>query len=100
MPLAPAQLSQENWIPQRLCDQCYLQTAMNRFGDFLIPQKEGAVTENHVRGEIGEVLLGRKKGRQSDEEITVFKSLGIAAEDIFAAWHIYQKINTHKGGIR
>jgi ornithine cyclodeaminase/alanine dehydrogenase-like protein (mu-crystallin family) len=79
-----------------LFTDCY-ESLFNEAGDFLIPQKEGAVTENHVRGEIGEVLLGRKKGRQSDEEITVFKSLGIAAEDIFAAWHIYQKVNKDKG---
>jgi len=78
-----------------LFTDCY-ESLFNEAGDFLIPKKEGAVTEKQVRGEIGEVLLGKKKGRQSDEEITVFKSLGIAAEDIFAAWHIYQKINTHK----
>jgi len=34
-----------------------------------------------------------KKGRVNNEEITLFKSLGIASEDIFSCWHIYQKLN-------
>ena len=72
------------------------ESLFNEAGDFLIPKKEGAVTDEHVKGEIGEVLSGTKKGRENDEEITVFKSLGIAAEDIFSAYHIYEKINANK----
>jgi ornithine cyclodeaminase len=68
------------------------ESVYNEAGDFLIPKKEGAVTDEHVKGEIGEVLSGTKKGRENDKEITVFKSLGIAAEDIFSAYHIYEKI--------
>jgi ornithine cyclodeaminase len=68
------------------------ESVFNEAGDFLIPKNEGAVTDDHVKAEIGEVLSGTKKGREKDEEITVFKSLGIAAEDIFSAWHIYEKI--------
>ena len=68
------------------------ESIFNEAGDFLIPKKEGAITDMHVRAEIGEVLSGTKKGRENEEEITVFKSLGIAAEDIFSAYHIYQKI--------
>ena len=70
---------------------CY-ESLFNEAGDFLIPKKEGAITDNHVKGELGEVLAGTKKGRENDDEITVFKSLGIAAEDIFSAYHIYQKM--------
>jgi len=65
----------------------------NEAGDFLIPKKEGAIGDDHVTGDIGEVLSGLKKGRENKDEITIFKSLGIASEDIFSAWHIYQKIN-------
>lgn len=65
----------------------------NEAGDFLIPKKEGAIGDDHVLGDIGEVLSGVKKGRENNNEITIFKSLGIASEDIFSAWHIYQKIN-------
>jgi ornithine cyclodeaminase len=74
----------------RLFTDCY-ESLFNEAGDFLIPRNEGAITNDHVKGELGEILLGRKKGRENDEEITVFKSLGIASEDIFSAWHIYQK---------
>jgi ornithine cyclodeaminase len=69
------------------------ESLFNEAGDFLIPKKEGVVTDDHVKAEIGEVLSGTKKGREDDKEITVFKSLGIAAEDIFSAYHIYEKIN-------
>ena len=72
------------------------ESLFNEAGDFLIPKKEGAITNEHVKAEIGEVLSGTKKGRENEEEITVFKSLGIAAEDIFSAYHIYQKINSDK----
>jgi len=68
------------------------ESLFNEAGDFLIPKKEGVVTDDHVKAEIGEVLSGTKKGRENDKEITVFKSLGIAAEDIFSAYHIYEKI--------
>lgn len=60
-------------------------------GDFLIPKAEGAVGDDHVAGEIGEVLAGLKPGRESAEEITLFKSLGIAVEDLAAADFILRK---------
>lgn len=75
----------------KLFADCY-ESLFKEAGDFLIPKKEGAITDEHVKAEIGEVLIGTKKGREHDEEITVFKSLGIAAEDIFSAYHIYEKI--------
>jgi ornithine cyclodeaminase/alanine dehydrogenase-like protein (mu-crystallin family) len=62
-------------------------------GDFLIPKQEGIVTEAHVKGELGEVLTAAKPGRTSPAEITLFKSLGIAAEDLYAAWHIYKALH-------
>ena len=77
----------------KLYADCY-ESIFREAGDFLIPKKEGVITDNHVKGEIGEVLIGRKKGRENDQEITIFKSLGIAVEDIFSAWHIYKKINS------
>jgi alanine dehydrogenase len=60
-------------------------------GDFLFARAEGAVADDHIRGEIGEVLEGKVPGRGSDEEITLFKSLGIAVEDLAAGWHVYRK---------
>jgi ornithine cyclodeaminase len=65
------------------------ESALAEAGDFLIPKAEGAVGDDHIRGEIGELLLGRLPGRQSHEEITLFKSLGLAVEDVAAARVIY-----------
>ena len=79
-------------VRSKLFTDCY-DSIFNEAGDFLIPKKEGAVTDDHVKAELGEVLTGVKKGRENNDEITVFKSLGIAAEDIFSAFHIYKKIN-------
>jgi ornithine cyclodeaminase len=61
------------------------ESAENEAGDYLIPLREGAIAAGHIRGEIGDVLLGRSPGRTSAEEITVFKSLGLAVEDLAAA---------------
>ena len=78
-------------VKAKLFTDCY-ESLFNEAGDFLIPKKEGTVTDRHVKGELGELLMGTKKGRKNDNEITLFKSLGIAAEDIFSAYHVYQKI--------
>lgn len=64
----------------------------NEAGDFIIPKKEGAVNDDHVKGELGELMAGIKKGRENNDEITVFKSLGLAIEDIYAADHVYQTL--------
>ena len=66
------------------------ESIFNEAGDFIIPKKEGAIDDSHVKGEIGEVMSGIKKGRENDDEITFFKSLGIAIEDIYAATHVYK----------
>lgn len=65
------------------------ESAVNEAGDFLIPKQEGAIRDDHILGEIGEVLLGRVKGRTSPEDITIFKSLGIAVEDLASAQFLY-----------
>jgi ornithine cyclodeaminase len=67
------------------------ESTINEAGDFLFPKKEGAITDDHIVAELGEILLGQARGRQSDEEITLFKSLGISVEDVASARHIYDK---------
>jgi ornithine cyclodeaminase len=67
------------------------ESTVNEAGDFLFPKKEGAVGDDHILGEIGEILLGKVKGRESADEVTLFKSLGLAVEDIASAQHIYAK---------
>jgi ornithine cyclodeaminase/alanine dehydrogenase-like protein (mu-crystallin family) len=51
-------------------------------GEYLMARAAGVIGPDHIAGEIGEVAAGEKPGRRSDEEITLFKSLGIAAEDV------------------
>jgi ornithine cyclodeaminase len=67
------------------------ESLFNEAGDFLIPKKEGAVTDEHVKAEIGEVLSGTKKGRENDKEITVFKSLVLRQKIFFQHYHIYER---------
>ncbi len=67
------------------------ESALNEAGDFLIPKSEGAVDDSHIRGELGELLLEQVAGRESADEITLFKSLGLAIEDLAAAQALYQK---------
>jgi ornithine cyclodeaminase/alanine dehydrogenase len=58
-------------------------------GDILIPIKEGAVTEDHIYASLGEIVVGDKPGRENAEEITVFKSCGLAIQDVSTALAIY-----------
>jgi ornithine cyclodeaminase/alanine dehydrogenase-like protein (mu-crystallin family) len=75
-----------------------LESALAESGDFLIPRAEGAIGDDHIAGELGDVLLGQLAGRRSDDELTLFKSLGIAVEDLAAAHHIYtQALATGSG---
>ena len=60
-------------------------------GDLLIPRAEGEIDDGHVVGELGELLLQQVGGRRNQTEITVFKSLGLAAQDLLAAWYVLQR---------
>jgi ornithine cyclodeaminase/alanine dehydrogenase-like protein (mu-crystallin family) len=59
-------------------------------GDYRLAAAEGAVTEDQVRAELGELLLGMATGRARAEEITIFESLGLAIEDLVAASRAYK----------
>jgi ornithine cyclodeaminase len=59
--------------------------ALKEAGDLLLPIGEGAIDADHIVGELGDVVAGRRPGRRSDREVTVFKSLGMAVEDVAAA---------------
>lgn len=67
------------------------ESARTEAGDFLIPKQEGAIDDDHIQGEIGELLLGHVPGRTSPDEITLFKSTGLAIEDVASAHHVYQR---------
>ena len=82
------ELDTESVVRARLFVDCR-ESTVNEAGDFLIPKQEGAVTDDHIQGELGEILLGRIQGRQSADEVTLFKSLGVAVEDLAAATYVY-----------
>ena len=72
-----------------ICDQ--KDACLAEAGDIQIPLEEGAMTEDDIYGEIGDLVTGAKKGRESDEEITLFKSVGLSIQDISTAYHVYQR---------
>jgi ornithine cyclodeaminase len=61
------------------------ESTLNESGDYLLAVEEQGIGPDHIMAELGEVLAGSHPGRRTDEELTVFKSLGIAAEDLAAA---------------
>ena len=67
------------------------ESAENEAGDFVLALAEGAIGEDHIAAELGDVLTGAHPGRTSGDEITVFESLGLAVEDLFAAEYVVQR---------
>jgi ornithine cyclodeaminase/alanine dehydrogenase-like protein (mu-crystallin family) len=74
------------------------ESTVNEAGDFLFPQREGAIGPDHIRAELGELLIGAAEGRRSDGELTVFKSLGLAVEDLAAAEHVLRRAEAENVG--
>ncbi len=67
-------------------------------GDLQIPIQEGALSTDKIYGELGEIVVGKKKGRENDREITLFKSVGLSIQDISTAFHVYKKALERKVG--
>jgi ornithine cyclodeaminase len=61
----------------------------NESGDYLLARADGADVE--IAAELGEIIAGKHPGRTSDDELTVFKSLGLAVEDLAAAQYLYDR---------
>jgi ornithine cyclodeaminase len=76
------------------------ESALNESGDFLLAKRDGLIGDDHILAEVGEVLIGRHPGRTSDKEITLFKSLGLAIEDLASAHHIYERAMREGRGVR
>jgi ornithine cyclodeaminase len=66
-----------------------MESAMREAGDLLLAIDEGAVTADGFAGELGGVLAGRVQGRRTADEVTLFKSVGLGAEDVAAARATY-----------
>jgi ornithine cyclodeaminase len=75
------------------------ESALKEPGDIIVPLKNGEITPDHIVGEVGEVLLGQAPGRGSDDEITLFKSLGLAIEDLASASFVYEEAKRTKTGV-
>jgi ornithine cyclodeaminase len=76
------------------------ESALNEAGDYLLAMREGAIGPQHIRAEIGEVLIRTRPGRTAPEEITLFKSLGLAVEDVAAAEYVYRIAQARQVGTR
>jgi len=75
------------------------ESALKEAGDLMIPLKEGSIDESHLLSEIGDILIGKAEGRKSNEEITLFKSLGLGVEDVAVAHYLYKKAKDQKVGV-
>jgi ornithine cyclodeaminase len=91
--LDPAVLPRASKI---ICD--YKDAVLSESGDLLIPLADGTIKDSDIQGSLGDVLDGRIKGRENDEEIIVFESVGVASQDLVAAKMIYDKAVACGGG--
>jgi len=74
------------------CDKLVVDFIPQAFvvGDFAKPKEEGVITEDDIYAEMGEIVAGKKKGRTSPDEITLFKATGLAIQDVGTAHKVYQ----------
>ena len=66
------------------------ESVLNQGAEFLRAKKAGLIDDDHIVGEIGQVLAGVVEGRKSGEEITVYKSLGHVVQDLASTWALYR----------
>ena len=74
------------------------ESMVNEGGDYLFAVREAGIGPDHIQAELGEVLIGSGEGRHGEDELTVFKSLGLAAEDLAAAEHVYTRAQAAGAG--
>ena len=74
-------------------------TVMDEAGDIVKAIQAGLITESDIHAELGEIILGKKPGRQSDDEITFFKSVGNAVQDAAAAQLALKNARAMKLGV-
>lgn len=74
------------------------ESTVNESGDYLAALREGAIGPEAIRAEIGEILIGRAEGRRSRDEVTLFKSLGLAVEDLASAQFLFEEAQKRSAG--
>lgn len=67
------------------------EAALEETGDLQVPIQEGLFEASDIHAELGQIISGEKPGRESDEEITIFKSVGLAVVDIVVAKYLYER---------
>ena len=75
------------------------ESCLNEAGDYLLAAAEGAIGPEHIKAELGEVLIGTHPGREHEDELTVFKSLGIAVEDLASAELVVRRARERGVGV-
>ncbi|MHA2203283.1 MAG: ornithine cyclodeaminase family protein, partial [Candidatus Hodarchaeales archaeon] len=80
-----------------VCDE--MNACLDEAGDLIIPINEGAITKEHIYAELGEIVSGKKTGRENESEITLFKSVGLAIQDAAIAKLVYDKACKMRKGI-
>lgn len=70
---------------------------LSEAGDILIPLEDGTITKDDFTGDLGDLILGKLTGRENDDEIIVFKTVGIGTQDLITAKNIFEKAS--KAGI-
>jgi len=68
-------------------------------GEYRLALEKGLITDLHVRGELGELLTGKRQGRTSDDQLTLFRSLGLAVEDLTAAEYVLERAKESGVGV-
>jgi ornithine cyclodeaminase/alanine dehydrogenase-like protein (mu-crystallin family) len=74
------------------------ESTVNESGEYLRAVEEEGIGPDHIRAELGEVLTGSAGGRKTDDELTVFISLGLAVEDLAAAEYLYRRARAEGAG--
>jgi len=75
------------------------ESCLSEAGDYILAAPEGAVGPEHIKAELGEVLAGLHPGREHEDELTVFESLGIAVEDLASAELVVRRARERRVGV-
>ncbi len=75
------------------------ESCLNEAGDYILAVADGAIGPDHIKAELGEVLAGMHPGREHEDELTVFESLGIAVEDLASAELVVRRAREQDVGI-
>ncbi|MCD6374991.1 MAG: hypothetical protein J7L94_05650 [Caldisericaceae bacterium] len=83
-------------IPEQIVSQAKIvvdlkSAALKEAGDLIVPLKKGLISEERIYAELGQLVVGEKAGRSNDQEITFFKSVGLALQDLATAHLALQK---------